>query len=233
MTIVDPRIMHNPRGGAASQFQLKLGLTLVTGLGRYLVRRIVNLCSKASTLLVRHRFRSLQTHLDPRVEITNPEHISIGYAVIIRPFVWIYAITDDQERKGAFTPSIEIGDYSSIGRFCHITASNHVKLEEYVFINEGVLITDSIHGYHDITTPIIRQPLISRGPIVIGRGTWVGNGAKIVGKVTIGRNCVVGANAFVNRDVPDYCMVVGIPGRVVRRFDPGLQKWVAVEDSVH
>lgn len=194
----------------------------------YLLRRLVNFYFKAYTLCVRHRFRILQTYLDPRLEVTNPQCVSIGYGVIIRPFVWIYAITDDQEHKQVFAPSIEIGNYCSIGRFSHITASNYVKLEDYVFVNEGVLITDSIHGYHDIKTPIIKQRLISRGPIVIGSGTWVGNGAKIVGEVRIGRNCVVGANAFVNRDVPDYCMVVGIPGRIVRRFDPELQKWVAV-----
>lgn len=195
------------------------------------IRRSRNLFFKAYTWCVRHRFRSLQTYLDPRSEITNPHCISIGYGAIIRPYVWIYAITDDHGRKGAFAPSIEIGNYASIGRFSHITASHSVKLEEYVFVNEGVLITDSIHGYHDIGTPIIKQPLISRGPVVIGSGTWVGNGAKIIGPVRIGRNCVVGANAFINRDVPDYSMVVGVPGRIVKRFDTESQKWVAVSAS--
>jgi acetyltransferase-like isoleucine patch superfamily enzyme len=196
----------------------------------YVIRRSRNLCFKAYTWCIRHRFRSLQTCLDPRAEITNPHFISIGYGVVIRPYVWIYAITDNLDQKEAFSPSIEIGNYASIGRFSHITASNHVKLEDYVFVNEGVLITDSIHGYHDIGTPIIKQPLVSRGPIVIGSGTWVGNGAKIIGALKIGRNCVVGANAVVNRDVPDYCMVVGIPGKIVRRFDPNSHQWAPAEE---
>ena len=66
---------------------------------------------------------------------------------------------------------------------------------------------------------------------MIGNGTWVGNGAKIIGPGRIGRNCVVGANAFINRDVPDYSMIVGVPGRIVKRFDTESQKWVAVSAS--
>jgi acetyltransferase-like isoleucine patch superfamily enzyme len=166
------------------------------------------------------------------VEIKNPQFITIGSGVSIRPYVWIYAITDDWELKGVFVPSIEIGNYCSIGRFCHITGSNQVILEDDVLIGEGVLIHDSNHGYEDITTPIIKQPLVSRGPIVIGKGTWIGNGAKVVGKVSIGRNCVVGANAFVNGDVPDYCMVVGAPARIVKRFDPESGQWLAVNESL-
>jgi acetyltransferase-like isoleucine patch superfamily enzyme len=198
----------------------------------YAMRRARNLYFKTYTLLVKHRFRALKTHLDPRVEITNPQFVSIGYGAIIRPYSWIYAIRGDREVKDVFIPSIEIGNYCSIGRFCHITASNQVILEDYVLIGEGVLIADNIHGYEDIKTPIIRQALVSRGPIVIGNGTWIGNGARIVGKARIGRNCVIGANAFVNRDVPDYCMVVGIPGRIVKRFDSKLECWLAVDEPL-
>jgi len=42
-------------------------------------------------------------------------------------------------------------------------------------------------------------------------------GAKILGPVTIGDYCQVGANAVVNKDIPANCTVVGIPGRIVRQ----------------
>jgi serine O-acetyltransferase len=45
----------------------------------------------------------------------------------------------------------------------------------------------------------------------------VGAGAKILGKIVIGNNVYVGANAVVLKDVPDNCTVVGIPGRIARR----------------
>lgn len=193
----------------------------------YVARRANNLATKGHTLLVRRRFRRLDSHLDRRVDVTNPQYISIGRGVSIRPYTWLYAITNDRDRLGVFRPSIEIGDYCSIGRFCHITASNRVQIEDHVLIAEGVFIADNIHGYEDIAVPIIEQPLVSRGPVVIGSGTWVGNGARIMGTVRIGRNCVIGANAVVTKNVPDYCVVVGVPGRIVRRYDATAQQWVS------
>lgn len=170
--------------------------------------------------------------LDPRVEITNPRYISIGAKVSIRPYTWIYAITNDRGNKNVFEPEIIIKDGVSIGRFCHITCSNQLILEEDVFITESVLLTDSIHGYEDINTPIIKQPLISRGPLIVGSGTWIGNGARIVGKVRIGKNVVIAANCFVDRDVPDYCVVAGVPGRIIKRYNPELKKWIKVDERL-
>jgi acetyltransferase-like isoleucine patch superfamily enzyme len=192
---------------------------------RILARRVKNLRLKAFTFLVKRRYKRLETHLDPRVEVTNPDFVSIGPAVSIRPFTWIYAIVNDGPRTNVFQPSIEIGRGSSIGRFCYITASNRVTIEDEAFIMDSVLITDSIHGYEDISTPIIRQPLISRGPVIICSGSWIGVGARIIGTVRIGRNSVVAVNSVVTEDVPDYCMVAGAPCRIVKRYDAESGLW--------
>lgn len=48
----------------------------------------------------------------------------------------------------------------------------------------------------------------------IGKYTTIYAGAVIVGKITIGNNCDIGANSVVTKDVPDDCIVVGIPGKV-------------------
>ncbi len=60
----------------------------------------------------------------------------------------------------------------------------------------------------------------SAGPVTIGNDVWIGSGATILSGVTIGDGAVIGARAVVARDVPAYGVVVGNPGRVVRRrFD--------------
>jgi acetyltransferase-like isoleucine patch superfamily enzyme len=135
----------------------------------------------------------------------------------------------DIPSKATFEPSITIHDGVHIGRFCQITCSNSITIEENVLITEGVLITDSIHSYDDIHTPIIKQSLGSLGPIVIGSGSWICNGARIFGKVRIGRNSVVGANSYVDKDVPDYCVVAGNPAKIIKRYDLHLKKWIRVE----
>lgn len=50
---------------------------------------------------------------------------------------------------------------------------------------------------------------------VIGDNVYIGPGAKIFGKINIGDNVAIGANAVVNKDVPDHVTVAGIPAKVI------------------
>ena len=56
----------------------------------------------------------------------------------------------------------------------------------------------------------------SGGTPTIGDNCIIYPGAKIFGKITIGNNVVIGANAVVNKDVPDNAVVAGVPARIIR-----------------
>ena len=51
----------------------------------------------------------------------------------------------------------------------------------------------------------------------LGNNIYVGAGAKIIGKVTIGDGARIGANAVVTKDVPPGCTAVGVPAKIIRR----------------
>lgn len=51
---------------------------------------------------------------------------------------------------------------------------------------------------------------------VIGENVFIGGGAKVLGNIKIGDNVVIGANAVVIHDVPDNCIVAGIPAKIIR-----------------
>lgn len=72
----------------------------------------------------------------------------------------------------------------------------------------------------------------SLGPIIIGRGSWICNGARIFGSVRIGQHSVIGANAYVDRDVPDYCIVAGLPARIIKRYDFDHARWIRVDEEL-
>lgn len=57
---------------------------------------------------------------------------------------------------------------------------------------------------------------------LIGANTLIGMGATILNRARIGSNCIIGANALISEDkeIPDYSLVVGVPGKVVRTLDP-------------
>lgn len=177
-------------------------------------------------ILVKAKFNNLESVISRKVEFKNPQRISIGKGVVIRPYCWIAAMINDLPIKNAFDPWIEIHDGVAIGRFAHITVSNGLIIEKNVLITEGVLISDTIHGYEDANVPIIKQRMFNRGPIRIKEGAWIGNGARIVGSVTIGKNSVVGANSYVDKDVPDYTIVGGIPAKVLKKYDHEKEEWI-------
>jgi len=52
---------------------------------------------------------------------------------------------------------------------------------------------------------------------VIGDNVLIGAGAKILGGVSIGNNVVIGANAVVINDLPDNCVAVGVPAKIIRK----------------
>jgi acetyltransferase EpsM len=54
------------------------------------------------------------------------------------------------------------------------------------------------------------------GNVKVGEGTQVGIGACVMQNITIGKWATIGAGAVIIRDVPDYAVVVGNPGRIVR-----------------
>ena len=83
----------------------------------------------------------------------------------------------------------------------------------------------------DTQIPIKDQSIRCLNRVQIGEGTWIGMDAKIVG-ASIGVNCVVAANSFVNRDVPDYTVVAGSPARVVKYYCVKSSKWIKIKEEV-
>jgi acetyltransferase-like isoleucine patch superfamily enzyme len=60
---------------------------------------------------------------------------------------------------------------------------------------------------------------VSKGPIVVEDGVWLGVGTKILAGVRIGRGAVIGAGSIVTHDVPAGAIAIGVPARVVRMRD--------------
>lgn len=55
--------------------------------------------------------------------------------------------------------------------------------------------------------------------IEIGTGTWIGANSTILPGVRIGEGCVIAAGSMVNKDVPDNCLVGGVPAKIIKKLD--------------
>ena len=81
-----------------------------------------------------------------------------------------------------------------------------------IIIGQGVSIGNDVVIYHQVTLGGARRGDWRAGRYpAVGDNTVIFAGAKIVGAVSVGNDCVIGANAVVNRDVPPHHVAVGIP----------------------
>lgn len=110
---------------------------------------------------------------------------------------------------------IRIGAGTHIQPGCHIHAHvSDIRMGSEVEIAAGCALYSYDHGIES-GTPIMQQPLTSKGPILIGDGAWLGHGVTVLQGVTIGAGAVIAAGAVVTRDVPENAIAAGVPARVI------------------
>ena len=124
----------------------------------------------------------------------------------------------------ASDPVVRIGDRCVIGRGSHIIGHWSIEIGDDIQTGPYVYITDQNHSYSDPDEPVGRQWPVEAA-VRIGSGSWLGANAVILPGTTIGEHVVVAAGAVVRGEVPDRCVVAGVPARVVRRWYPD-RGWV-------
>lgn len=155
------------------------------------------------------------------MQFSETQSVNIGNSTFIAHYGWIMG----GQNKNIIT--LLIGNNVQIGHFSHIIAKNRVIIENSVLIADKVYISDCEHEFLDIDNPILDQGLRYVGDVLIGEGSWIGENVCIIG-AKIGKHCIIGANAVVNKDIPDYSIAVGVPAKVVKKYDFNIKGWVRV-----
>lgn len=154
------------------------------------------------------------------LRIAGGKGICIGDHVVLNEGCWI----ECQPLTTNPNPRLVISDGCVLGHYNEIYSTSDILLEKDVLTADRVYISDNFHGYEDPEVPIIQQPILQNRKVCIGEGSWLGVNVWVMG-ATIGKHCVVGANSVVIHDVPDYCVVVGAPARIVKRYDFVAKQW--------
>ena len=107
-------------------------------------------------------------------------------------------------------------------------SSGNITINDYAFFGHNVMVLTGKHIYRSGKRAgldlIINSKCWGGGEIevpnsgydiIIGSGTWIASGAIILGNVTIGNNVIVAASSLVNKDVPDFAIIAGIPAKII------------------
>ncbi|MCD4757445.1 MAG: serine O-acetyltransferase [Arcobacteraceae bacterium] len=108
--------------------------------------------------------------------------------------------------------NVDIHPAATIGRRVFIDHGFGVVIGQTTIIEDDVLI------YQGVTLGGVSLSPGKRHP-TIGKNSVIGSGAKVLGNISIGENCKIGANSVVVKDVPCSSTAVGVPARIVRRKD--------------
>lgn len=128
-------------------------------------------------------------------------------------WLWVkklYYLARQLSQFARFVTGIEIHPGARIGRRLFIDHGMGV------IIGETTVMGDDITLYQGVTLGGTGKEKGKRHP-TIGSKVVIGAGAKVLGNISVGENCRIGAGSVVLHDVPENCTVVGVPGRIVYR----------------
>ncbi|NFF81660.1 methyltransferase domain-containing protein [Clostridium botulinum] len=168
------------------------------------------------------------SYLGERFNINDGDAVVIRDNVVIKDGCWLNICVPNENRE----VKIIINDGCSIGSRFSISVSNKCVIEKNVIIGPNVYIADCEHNYKNVEIPIMHQGITSTtNRVVVGENSWIGVNATIIGNVIIGKGCVIGANTFVNKDIPDYSVAVGSPAKIIKMFDSIDNEWKEVKSD--
>jgi maltose O-acetyltransferase len=116
------------------------------------------------------------------------------------------------ERKVNIPMSLKIGNNSGIGE--HSFVQGGVTIGENVMIGPYTYIYTQNHIFDSVDLPILKQGRINES-VKIGDDVWIGSRVTILPGVTIHNGAVIGTCTVVTKDVEEYSIIAGNPGKVV------------------
>lgn len=163
--------------------------------------------------------------IHPSVQMLGKTAIRVGENSVLSQDCWLNV---NHRNLDGF--AIDIGDHCLIGRRNFFSSGAAIRIGAFVLTTNDCHFLGSAHIADDPWQPWITTGTTDTDTISVGVNTFIGSGVRILGNVTIGHGCVIGAGALVTRDVPPFSQVHGTPARVHRRYSFPRHAWVPVAD---
>ena len=137
-----------------------------------------------------------------RVRKNLANRLNVNFQVLIHPY----------SRVSSLEVIIGKGSVIMVGAIINL----FVRIGEQCIINSGAIVEhDCKIGDYAHVCPGANLA----GGVVVGEGTMIGIGAVVIQGIKIGRWAIIGAGAVIVNDVPDFAIVVGVPGKIIKYLE--------------
>ncbi|MCH5239334.1 MAG: acetyltransferase [Muribaculaceae bacterium] len=161
------------------------------------------------------------------ITIRGKNMIQFGKKLTTGKYCRLEAFISDGDKS----VKIRLGNNIQINDFVHISALTNITIGNDVLIASNVYISDNSHGLYSTDSrdkqpfiPPILRPYYSK-EVNIKDKVWIGEGVIIMPGVNIGEGSIIGAHSVVNKDIPAYCIAVGSPAKIIKRFNFEKNVW--------
>jgi len=168
--------------------------------------------------------------------IINSKKIFIGDDVKLGSNCTLKALTgypggwmkhpESKHIENNFDSEIWIGHRVTASGSLYLSAAKKISIEDDVMLASNIYISDCTHGHDHAEIPYKYQGITGVSPILIKKGSWIGQNVVVMPGVTVGEMSIIGANSVVTADVPDKCLAVGVPARIIKKWSREEKRWV-------
>ena len=103
-------------------------------------------------------------------------------------------------------------------------------------IASKVYISDLNHGNyssvnnskHSSPNEVVKDRKIFTKPVKICENVWLGENVAVLSGTIIGKNSIIGANSVVSKDIPENCIAVGNPAKIIKKYNFKTKEWEKV-----
>lgn len=155
------------------------------------------------SLRYRNRFKSnlIQDWTNVHIKVSSKGSIAIGKRLKAR----------GQDNILVESGNMRIGDYCFFNYNVSITCIEKIEIGSHVQIANNVVIVDHNHNYGTRG--------FSCNPVYIADNVWIGANSVILPGVSIGKGAVIAAGSVINKDVPEYSLAAGVPGKIIKKYE--------------
>lgn len=176
------------------------------------------------TKMISHKARIIRFP----IEIRGRKFMNLGLGLTTGVGCRFEAFSDSPKKKCLF-----FGNNVQVNDYVHISAMEKVEIGDNVLMAGHIYISDNSHGFYkgiEQSTPDIapiKRPYYV-APVIIENNVWIGEGVVIMPGITIGYGSIIGANSTVTKNIPPYCIAVGQPAKIIKKFDFSFRQWIVV-----